>query len=257
LQQSGSWIALSIVAAAALLLVTDAQLMSYAQVPAVPAVPTYRDCTPGITLDPDANLKLENARQRAIKFIDAARTVLANAPAPGSTYETALNRHFVAPTAADRATINDHYRDIRATLRVQNYICNTPVICGTNAQASWGGIVHHWNDDLIHICRSFFDPHLDITCRAITLIHEGAHDERIDAVLGVAGGGGVGIHAPYRGESQDLDGAGPAPPLPIVYPLGNTAPHPTETTANRMDNPDAYGFFAAHIWRSTDTARAC
>ena len=250
-----TWISLSIIAT--LFFLTDAQLMSNAQGPAAPAVPTYRDCTPGITLDPNANVKLENARQRAIKYIDTVLAALPNAPAPGSIYETALTRHFVAPTVADRATINANYERIRDTLVVRNYICNSPVICGTNAQASWGGIAHHWNDDLIHICRSFFDSHLDITCRAITLIHEGAHDEGIDSMLGVAGGGGVGIHAPYRGESQDPDGPGPAPPLPIVYPLGNTAPHATETTANRMDNPDAYGFFAAHIWRETDTARPC
>ena len=163
MRQSGTWIALSIIAT--FFFLTDVQLMSYAQGPAVPAVPTYRDCTPGITLDPNANLKLENARQRAIKFIDAARTVLSNAPAPGSIYEIALNRHFVAPTAADRATINDHYGDIRNTLRVGNYICNTPRICGTE-QAGWGGLTV-FNDDLIHICRTFFDPKLDITCRAI------------------------------------------------------------------------------------------
>jgi hypothetical protein len=224
--------------------------MSYAQGPAVPAVPTYRDCTSGITLDPNANLKLENARQRAIKYIGAAINALSTPPVIGSTVDISLDRHFVTPTDAERAAISDHYRDIRDTLRVGNYICNTPRICGTE-QAGWGGLTV-FNDDLIHICRSFFDPHLDITCRAITLIHEGAHDEGIDAIIGVAGGGGVGSHAPYRGE--DPDGTGP---LPIAYPLGNNAPPAAETTANRMDNPDAYGFFAAHIWRQTDTARAC
>jgi len=233
MRQSGTWIALSIIAT--LFFLTDAQLMSYAQGPAVPAVPTYRDCTPGITLDPNANLKLENARQRAIKYIDAARTVLSNAPAPGSIYEIALNRHFVSPTAADRATINDHYGDIRNTLRVGNYICNTPRICGTE-QAGWGGLTV-FNDDLIHICRTFFDPKLDITCRAIILIHEGAHDERINTLL--AGE----MHAPNRGSAD--------------YPPGNRAPPAGVTTADRMDNPDAYAFFAAHIWRNTDTGRSC
>jgi hypothetical protein len=247
MKQSAPWIALIIIGS--LFFFTDVQVMTFAQVPAVPA---YRDCTPGITLDPSANLKLENARQRAIKYIDVARAALSAAPDPGSLYEIALNRHFVAPTDANRVTISNHYGDIRKTLVVKNYICNTPVICEDNEQASWGGLSHHFHDDLIHICRSFFDPHLDITCRAITLIHEGAHDEGIDAIIGVAGGGGVGSHAPSRGE--DPDGTGP---LPIAYPLGNNAPPAAETTANRMDNPDAYGFFAAHIWRQTDTARAC
>ena len=252
MKQSGTWLALSIVAAAALLLVTDVQVMSYAQGPAVPAVPTYRDCTPGITLDPNANLKLENARQRAIKYIDAAINALSTPPFVGSTVDIALDRHFVTPTDAERATINDHYRDIRATLRVGNYICNTPNICAINHYAAWGGLATSWNDDLIHVCRAFFEPTLDINCRAIILIHEGAHDEGIDAIVGVAGGGGVGNHAPYRGEDPDAAG-----PRPISYPFGNTAPPAGETTANRMDNPSAYGYFAAHIWRNTDTSHYC
>ncbi|MCY1506673.1 hypothetical protein D9M68_409270 [compost metagenome] len=28
-----------------------------------------------------------------------------------------------------------------------------------------------------------------------------------------------------------------------------------QTTAGGMDNPDAYAFFGAHIWRDTDTGR--
>ena len=234
MRQSGTWLALSIVAAAALLLVTDVQVVSYAQGPAVPAVPTYRDCTQGITLDPNANLKLENARLRAIKYIDAAMNALSTPPAIGSTVDIALDRHFVTPTDAERATISDHYKDIRDTLRVGNYICNTPRICGTE-QAGWGGLTV-FNDDLIHVCRAFFDSKLDITCRAIILIHEGAHDEGIDAIIG-------NPHSPNRGSAD--------------YPAGNRAPPAGVTTADRMDNPDAYAFFAAHIWRSTDSGRSC
>ena len=232
MQQSATWIALSIIAT--LFFLTDVQVMSYAQGPTVPAVPKYRDCTPGITLDPDANLKLENARQRAIKYINAATNALQNAPDPGSKYEEALNRHFVNATAADRATISDNYRQILPTLRVQNYICNTPNICGTE-QAGWGGLTV-FKYDLIHVCRAFFDPKLDITCRAIILIHEGAHDEGIDAIIGTP-------HSPNRGDA--------------AYPAGNRAPPAGVTTADRMDTPDAYAFFAAHIWRSTDSGRSC
>ncbi|HTH20930.1 MAG TPA: hypothetical protein VL854_01820 [Nitrososphaeraceae archaeon] len=238
MQQSRTWLALSIVAAAALLLVTDVQVMSYAQGPAVPAVPRYRDCTPGITLDPNANLKLENARQRAIKFIDAAINALSTPPFVGSTVDIALDRHFVTPTDAERATINDHYGDIRDTLRVGNYICNTSNICpSVDTQGAWAGITRDWNDDLIHICRAFFDSKLDINCRAIILIHEGSHDEGINTLL--AGE----MHAPNRGSAD--------------YPPGNRAPPAGVTTADRMDNPDAYAFFAAHIWRNTDTGRSC
>ena len=162
------------------------------------------------------------------------RAVLPNEPDPGSIYEIALNRHFVDPTVADRATISDNYRQIRDTLAVRNYICNTPNICGTE-QAGWGGLTV-FNDDLIHVCRSFFDSKLDSTCRAIILIHEGAHDEGIDAIIGTP-------HSPNRGEP--------------LYPAGNVAPPGAVTTADRMDNPDAYAFFAGHIWRETDTGRSC
>ena len=232
MKESGIWIALSIIAA--LFFLTDVQVMTYAQGTPAPTVPTYRDCTAGITLDANANVKLENARLRAIQYIDAARAVLPNAPDPGSLYDIALNRHFVAPTAADRATISDNYRQIRDTLAVRNYICNTPNICGTE-QAGWGGLTV-FNDDLIHVCRSFFDSKLDSTCRAIILIHEGAHDEGIDAIIGTP-------HSPNRGEP--------------LYPAGNVAPPGAVTTADRMDNPDAYAFFAGHIWRETDTGRSC
>src|SRR5687767_14521391 len=137
-----TWLSLSIIAT--VIFLTDLQITSYAQGPAVPAVPTYRDCTQGITLDPNANVKLENARLRAIKFIDTTVAALSNAPAPGSIYETALNRHFVGPTAADRVTISDIYRQIKDTLAVRNYICNTPVICENGEYANWGGL-SVWN----------------------------------------------------------------------------------------------------------------
>ena len=72
MKKSGIWIALSIIAA--LFFLTDVQVMIHAQEPAVRTVPTYRDCTQGITLDPNANVKLENARLRAIQYIDAAES---------------------------------------------------------------------------------------------------------------------------------------------------------------------------------------
>ena len=42
-----------------------------------------------------------------------------------------------------------------------------------------------------------------------------------------------------------------------TYPAGNNPPPEGETAASRMVNPDAYGFFAAHIWRETDTGSRC
>lgn len=199
-------------------------------VPAAPAaepeVPQYRDCTSGITGIDDANERMETARLRAREYVGAARGALANAPTAGSVYDTALGRHFIAPTAAQRATIEDNFRQILGTLVVRNYICNSDNICGTE-QAFWIP-----DDDLVHICRPFWP--LSPTCRAIILLHEGAHD----VGLGVAG-----AHPPNRGSGN--------------YPAGNVAPPAGQTTAGRMDNPDAYAFFAAHVWRNADTSLTC
>lgn len=190
------------------------------------AVPNYRDCTPGITGIADSNERLEAARQRARDYVDVAIARLDNAPAAGSVYATALNRHFITPTDAERTQIRNTYRQIRQTLVVRNYICNSNRICGTE-QAFWIAA-----DDLVHVCRAFWDESL--TCRAIILIHEGAHD------VGIRTPGG---HAPNRGDPE--------------YPAGNTAPPAGETTAGRMNTPDAYAFFAAHVWRRTDTSLTC
>lgn len=191
------------------------------------AAPGYRDCSLAITGIADANDLLEAARLRAREYVGAARRALVNAPAPGSTYETALNRHFIAPAAAERAAIRDTYGQTLGTLRVDNYICNSQNICGTE-QAFWIP-----DDELVHVCRPFWN--LDRTCGAIVLIHEGAHDVGVDAAI--AG------HPPNRGSAD--------------YPAGNIAPPAGQTTAARMTNPDAYAFFAAHIWRGTDTGRTC
>jgi hypothetical protein len=189
------------------------------------AVPAFRDCTPPITSVPDSNERLEAARLRARDFVGAARRALGAAPAAGTTAAVALNRHFIAPTAADRATIQATYSNILGTLAVSNYICNSENICN-GEQAFWIP-----DDDLVHVCRPFWGSNL--TCRAIILVHEGAHD------IGI----GVGVHPPNRGSPN--------------YPAGNHAPPAGETTPGRMDNPDAYAFFAAHIWRDTDTGSTC
>ena len=193
-----------------------------------PAVPAFRDCTPAITGIADSNERLEAARLRARDFVDVARAALAAAPAAGTNYAVALNRHFIAPNAADRAAIEANYQQIMGTLVVGNYICNSQNICGTE-QAFWLG-----DDDLVHVCRPFWADDLGVTCRAIILIHEGAHDVGVDAAI---------AHPPNRGSAN--------------YPAGNVAPPAGETTAGRMTNPDAFAFFAAHIWRSGDTGRTC
>ncbi len=190
------------------------------------ATSAYRDCSAGITGIADANERLETARQRAREYVGAARRALGAAPAAGSTYDTALGRHFIAPTDAQRTTLSNTYEQINNTLVVGNYICNSNNIC-EGEQAFWIP-----DDDLVHVCRPFWP--LSPTCRAIILIHEGAHDVGI----GVAG-----AHPPNRGSAG--------------YPAGDVAPPAGQTTAGRMDNPDAYAFFAAHLWRDGDTSRTC
>lgn len=204
----------------------DAGGVAAAAAAAPAAAPEYRDCTPGITGIDDANDRLETARQRARDYVGAARRALANAPTAGSVYETALGRHFIAPTDAQRTAIADTYRQINTTLVVSNYICNSQNICGAE-QAFWIA-----DDELVHVCRPFWP--LSPTCRAIVLLHEGAHDVGINA---------AGAHAPNRGSAD--------------YPAGNNAAPAGQTTAGRMDNPDAYAFFAAHIWRDSDTSLTC
>jgi hypothetical protein len=64
----------------------------------------------------------------------------------------------------------------------------------------------------------------------MALIHEAAH------AIGI----GLGSpHPPYRGSSE--------------YPFGTGAAGSGESTSARMDNPDAYSDFAAHVWREVDT----
>jgi hypothetical protein len=191
-------------------------------------VPHYRDCIPAITGIPDADARLEESRQRARNFVGSAIARLSNAPAAGTTYATALARHFIAPTAADRASIQATYRQILGALVVPNIICNSGAICDRPDQAFWLP-----DDDLLHVCHPFWGQ--GITCRAIIFIHESAHDVGIDSA--------PGAHAPNRGDAN--------------YPAGNHAPPVSQTTPGRMNNPDAYAFFAAHVWRDTDTGSTC
>ena len=205
----------------------DAPSADAAQPVAEPAAaPAFRDCSERNTGITDANERLETARQRAREFVGAARRALGAAPAAGTTYATALARHFIAPTEANRTTIEGTYQQVQNALVVRNFICNSENICGAE-QAFWLPA-----DDLIHVCRPFWP--ISPTCRAIILVHEAVHDVGISI---------AGTHAPTRGSAS--------------YPAGNVDPPAGETTAGRMDNPDAYAFFAAHIWRDTDTGRTC
>ncbi|MCM3904079.1 MAG: M35 family metallopeptidase [Pyrinomonadaceae bacterium] len=190
------------------------------------AAPSYRDCTESITGVSDANEQLEAARIRARDFVQAAIAALGKTPTAGSVLATALARHFVDPTEEQRVQIRATYRQMLPAFRVPNFICNRQNICG-DFQAGWLA-----DDDLIHVCPLFWA--LDRTCQAIVLVHEAAHDA------------GINVSGPHP------FGRGTA-----TYPAGNKPPPDGETPATRMENADAYGFFAAHIWRSGDTGKSC
>ena len=79
------------------------------------------------------------------------------------------------------------------------------------------------------LCMTFWS-YINRNCMAGCLIHEAAH------LIGL----GLGTpHPPYRGGDD--------------YPFGGRAPTAGQTTAKRMDNPDAYAYFAMHVWREIDS----
>ena len=191
------------------------------------AVPVFPNCTAALTGVSNPNEKLDVARNRARDFTQAAIKELGKTPVAGSTLDIALARHFISPTATERATIRDTYRSMLPAFRAANFVCNTQAFCGPDFQALWDPA-----DDLIHVCPSFFQQNLN--CRAIILVHEAAHDAGINV---------SGPHPFSRGSAS--------------YPTGNEPPPAGMTTAQRIDNPDAFGFFAAHVARETDTGFDC
>lgn len=192
------------------------------------AAPTYQDCTESITGISNANQRLETARLHARDFVQVAIRAIGRAHPASSSDATALARHFINPTAAQRATIRDNYQGILAALNVENFVCSTQDVCG-DLLAGWLPA-----DDLIHVCPTFWS--LKYPCPPIILIHEAAHDAGVDTAIAPG-------HTMNRGTA--------------TYPKGNHPPPDGETAAQRMVNPDAYGFYAAHIWRETDTGFRC
>lgn len=184
--------------------------------------------------DKDADLKVENARQQAISFVQVTIRDLKRAPsdpaAVSKAYRQALKAHFITPDDRERATIRENYQSILNALET-----TTNIVCASSEddinecqkQTDPLAFVKPGGKTII-LCPNFMGD--SITCRAITLIHEAAH------TIGI---GAKASHPPYRGSAQ--------------YPGPEKAAPANETTALRMDNPDAYGYFAANIWRETDT----
>jgi hypothetical protein len=196
-------------------------------------IPTFKDCTTTTTLSSAPNKELELARDRASDYADVAISMLTRDPArykKDATYPVALRRHFLSPTDTDRTSIRANYLKIRELLKPEKIRCVAAQTdrdyCDKDPDASQMAAFARGGETFL--CQSFWSQFQ--TCRAITLIHEAAHH------LGIGSGT---THPPYRGSTE--------------YPSGSKAAGSGETTALRMANPDAYAYFAAHVWRDTDT----
>jgi hypothetical protein len=196
-------------------------------------IPTFKDCTTTTTLSSAPNKELELARDRASDYVDVAISMLTRDPArykKDATYPVALRRHFLSPTDTDRTSIRANYLKIRELLKPEKIRCVAAQTdrdyCDKDPDASQMAAFARGGETFL--CQSFWSQFQ--TCRAITLIHEAAHH------LGIGSGA---THPPYRGSTE--------------YPSGSKAAGSGETTALRMANPDAYAYFAAHVWRDTDT----
>ena len=95
------------------------------------------------------------------------------------------------------------------------------------------------SDDLIHICVPFWT--LDANCQAIVIIHEAAHDAGMrsdDPATPV-----IEPHPDNRGATSY--------PIPGGRRIGRIS------RTVRIRTPDAYGFFAAHIFNAADSPTDC
>ncbi len=206
-----------------------------APAPAAP-VPHFRDCVRSVTGRDDSDAILNAAMNRARDFVNTAIGLLANAPAAGTVYETALATHFGAPlTAAARQRLRTVFQRILGNLIVPNFICNRTACSGRSTQAMWTP-----SDDLLHICPTFW-AQADATCQAVVIIHEAAHDAGID--LDDPAQPVEVPHSPNRGQ----------PSYPVVGGRGGGR----VSRSRRANTPDAYAFFAAHVHNGADTPGDC
>jgi hypothetical protein len=198
-----------------------------------PKVPSYEKCSE--TGKPHINLKIENGRQRAIDYVQVTIRALKgdpDAPSADPAYRSGLRRHFRGPSAADRATLRENYEKILGILKSASSIrcaSTKDEVDKCEARGELFGFVIKGGQTII-VCSNITEE--SIRCRAIGLIHEAAHIVNI----------GAGTTHPTR------RGMGEYP-----WPQVRKEPSAAETAATRLDNPDAYGYFAAHVWREVDT----
>lgn len=202
--------------------------------PAAPA-PHFRDCVRSVTGRDDSDAILNAAMNRARDFVNTAIGLLANAPAAGTVYETALATHFGTPlTAAARQRLRAVFQRILGNLIVPNFICNRTACPSGRTQAMWTP-----DDDLLHICLPFWEQ--DPTCQAVVIIHEAAHDAGIDLDDPVQP---VEVpHSPNRGQPS--------------YPVVGGRRGGRVSRSRRANTPDAYAFFAAQVHNGADTPGDC
>jgi hypothetical protein len=195
----------------------------------------YKDCSEATTLEKNWKATVEKALERARDFADVAIAALNRDPAKerkGSAYPPALSRHFLGLDAEQRATVRANFIKLRDELKPEKIRC-AKTEADLDVCFSEKGLAGAFMQDAQDFLCPAFWSFISRNCMAMCLIHEAAH------IIGL----GMGDpHPPYRGGDE--------------YPFGSKAPKDGETTAARMDNPDAYSYFAAHIWREMDSTCA-
>jgi hypothetical protein len=198
-----------------------------------PERPDYKDCTESTTAVSGPRSTLAIALDLARRFVNGAICKLPGDPdaeAERSSYRIATERHFLSPTKAQRMGLLGNFKAIDGKLKPENIRCaatdGDQDYCHSSPEG--GRMAAFMRDGQIFLCYNFWA--LNRICQAITLIHEAAH---------ACGFGMAAAHPPYRGSAE--------------YPWGAGTAGKDQTAAIRTDNPDAYGYFAAHVWRDIDT----
>ena len=194
--------------------------------------PVYEGCTEAGTSEKNWKIELDKALTRARDYADVAIAALTRDPAGDaidSSYRVAQRRHFLDPNKDQRTLIRANFIALRNELRGEKIRCVTTEADKEYCSSAEKGFVPAFmRDSKDWLCWPFWFENR--TCKAITLIHEAAH------IIGL----GLGSHPPYRGSDE--------------YPAGGDSPKSGETTSKRIANPDAYGYFGAHVWREVDTS---
>jgi hypothetical protein len=195
--------------------------------------PAYGGCSVDTTLVDNPNQQLDRARIFARDLIDAALAAIERNDT-SDTYRIALARHFRNPTFEQLKDIYKTLRKLWFHLKPEHFRCASTDDEQDECEKGIGdaGITSAFTEpDKFTpsvLCASFFTQSLP--CQAKTLIHESAH------FIGI---GNAEPHPSRRGEPG--------------YPSLAGVPPAAQTAAARMDNPDAYAYFAMHIGRETDT----